>query len=316
MAKRISNLYVTILLLTALINLIYMGEQPHQPVVEGFQGSYSGRYVHFGTREHAMAAIANGLAAYSPGTIIPITSTFLMFTLYSAPAIRMGALQELQVIHVATHDSISIGEDGPTHQPVEVAALYRAMPNMLYIRPADLEELAGAWIAAVAAKKTPSILSLSSEPTDQFPGMTDRMGVLNGAYSILEHEQATITLIGVGSELELAVRTQKLLATTGIVARIVSFPCQRLFENQSREYRRGTLKRHLGIPAVVIEAYASNGWERYADAAVCMKSFGKSLPPRQTQEYFGFHETQIAERVIAWLKEWGSGELQGEFREL
>ncbi|KZF26935.1 transketolase [Xylona heveae TC161] len=291
-------------------------QSPNLSVAKEFRGSYTGRYIHFGTREHAMAAISNGIAAYHPGTIIPITSTFLMFTLYAAPAIRMAALQDLQVIHIATHDSVSIGEDGPTHQPVEVAALYRAMPNLLFIRPADVEELEGAWQAAIASTKMPTMISLSSEPTEQFPGMTNRQSVLKGAYTIIQNERADVTLIGVGSELEFAVQTHKCLASKGIAARVVSFPCQRLFEQQSREYRRETLQRNKGIPAVVIEAFVSNGWERYADAAVCMKSFGKSLPPRQAQAYFGFQKENIVKVVMAFLEDWHNGQVQGEFQEL
>ena len=263
-----------------------------------------------------MAAISNGLAAYNPGTIIPVTSTFLMFTLYAAAAIRMSALQALQVIHIATHDSITIGEDGPTHQPIEVAALYRAMPNMLYIRPCDTEELAGAWLAALQARKTPSVISISSKPVLQYPASTSRTGVLKGAYTLFEDENAAVSLLGTGSELGFAVQTQILLRQRGIKARVVSFPCQRLFEQQPREYKRDVLRRVRGIPAVVIEAYSSNGWERYADAGVCMSSFGKSLPPRKLQRFFGFDETLIAPKVIRFLEEWKTGGIKGEFQQL
>lgn len=263
-----------------------------------------------------MAAISNGLAAYHPGMIIPVTSTFLIFTLYAVPAIRMAALQGLQVIHVATHDSISIGEDGPTHQPVEVAALYRAMPNILYIRPCDAEELAGAWQAALQARKTPTVLSLSRCEVEQYPGLTKRAGVMQGAYVVVEDEGADVTLLGVGSEFPIALRTQQALVSYGVKARVVSFPCQRLFEQQGRTYRRNVLRRHCDIPAIVIEAYTADGWERYADAGVCMSGFGKSLPPEKVLKHFGFHEELVATKVVDYLKRWVTDEAKGEWTNL
>lgn len=263
-----------------------------------------------------MAAISNGLAAYNPGTIIPVTSTFLIFTLYAAPAIRMAALQGLQVIHIATHDSISIGEDGPTHQPVEVAALYRAMPNILYIRPCDAEELAGAWQAALQARKIPTVLSLSRGEVEQYPGLTMRSGVMRGAYVVAEDEEAEVTLLGVGSEFSIALRTQRALKSQGVKVRVVSFPCQRLFEEQCRTYRQNVLRRHCSIPAIVIEAYTANGWERYADAGVCMRGFGKSLPPEAVLTHFGFHEKIIAPKVMNFLERWMNGEVRGDWTDL
>ena len=280
-------------------------------------GNYSGRYIHYGVREHAMAAISNGLAAYAPNTIIPITSSFFMFYLYAAPAVRMGALQELQIIHVATHDSIGMGEDGPTHQPIELAALYRAMPNLLYIRPGDSEETAGAWIVAIGAKKTPSIISTSRQGLPQLAN-TRRDGVAFGAYVISEDESASITLIGVGAELSFALEVaEKLKADKGITARVVSFPCQRLFEQQSLHYKRDTLRRHCGIPAVVIEPYAPNGWERYADAGICVKRFGHSLPGKAAYKFFGYEISTLTGKVAGYLEQiQGDKHLRGEFVEL
>lgn len=202
-----------------------------------------------------MAAIANGLAAYSPGTIIPITSSFFMFYLYAAPAVRMGALQKIPVIHVATHDSIGAGEDGPTHQPVELAALYRAMPNMHYIRPADSEEVAGAWEAAVGYKQGPSMISVSRHALPQ-TGLTKRAGVKKGAYVVKEEQDAEVTLISVGAELHFAVKVAQQLP---VKARVVSFPSHALFRQQSKEYQRSVLRRNENIPSVVIEPYISLG---------------------------------------------------------
>lgn len=259
-----------------------------------------------------MAAIANGLAAFSPQTIIPVTSTFFMFYLYAAPAVRMGALQKLQVIHVATHDSIGTGEDGPTHQPVELAALYRAMPDLLYIRPGDSEEVAGAWVAAIEAKSCPSIISLSRHNLPQ-QSTTSRNKVMLGAYVLAECQNADLTLIGVGSELNIAVSLAELLTECyDLKVRVVSFPCRRLFEKQSRVYQHEVLRRQDGIPAIGVEAYASLGWERWSDAAFCMKSFGHSLRGSAAYKHFGFTPEQMAPKVIKFLADF---QVQGQWRD-
>lgn len=263
-----------------------------------------------------MCAISNGLAAFGPNTFIPVTSSFFMFYLYAAPAVRMGALQHLQVIHAATHDSIGMGEDGPTHQPIELANLYRAMPNLLYIRPADSEETAGAWITAIEAKNTPTIISTSRHTLPQL-ATTRRDMVAKGAYVVEEVEDADVTLIGVGAELCHALDAAKELKVKNIKARVVSFPCQRLFEGQSISYKRETLRRQRGIPAVVIEPYAPNGWERYADAAVCIKRFGHSLPGKAAYKYFGFDVPSVTGKVEAYLQQVRDDPLlKGEFVDL
>ena len=285
-------------------------------------GSYAGRYVHWGIREHAMCAISNGIAAFNAGkqTFIPVTSSFFMFYIYCAAAVRMGALQKLQVIHQATHDSIGTGEDGPTHQPLELAALYRAMPNLLYIRPADTEETAGAWITAIKAKETPSIISVSRHGLPQYPGLTSRAKVAQGAYVIGDDvEDADITIAGVGAEFNIAASTVDKLREKGLKVRLVSFPCQRLFDAQSKEYQRSVLQRHKNIPLVVVEAYIANGWERYADAACCMGTgrYGHSLPGPDAYKYFGYTPDQLAPKIEGFLKQWKGGEiLRGEFAEL
>lgn len=232
----------------------------------------------------------------------------------------MGALQHLQTIHIATHDSIGTGEDGPTHQPIALAALYRAMPNILYIRPCDSEEVAGAFIAALEARDTPSMISLSRQTLDQYPQYSRRDGVSAGAYVFVEDEAAEVTLIGVGSEMGFAMKTREtLLAKFSIKARVVSFPCQRLFEAQAVGYKRDVLKYRSSIPRVVIEAYAVNGWERYADAGFSMSSFGKSLPGKEAYKYFGFDENVIAPEVaklVEVVRRQGIDCLRGEFRDL
>lgn len=283
-------------------------------------GNYSGRYIHYGIREHAMCAISNGLAAFNKGTFLPVTSSFFMFYLYAAPAVRMAALQGLQQIHIATHDSIGTGEDGPTHQPIALPALYRAMPNTLYIRPADSEEVAGAFIAALQATETPTIISLSRQTLTQYPQYSSREGVAKGAYVFVEQEDFDVTLIGVGSELGYAMQTKEVLEKEhGIVARVVSFPCTRLFEQQTREYKQSVLRPSSGKPTVVIEAYAANGWERYADASFSMRRFGKSLPSKTAYEYFGYQPTRMAPKVkelVEEVRKNGIGSLRGDFRDL
>ena len=286
----------------------------------GINGDYSGRYIHWGIREHAMASISNGLAAFNKGTIIPVTSSFFMFYIYAAPGIRMGALQQLQQIHIATHDSIGTGEDGPTHQPIALANFYRAMPNILYIRPADSEETAGAYIAALNAANTPSIISLSRQALEQYPQHSSREGVQKGAYVFIEREYADVTLIGIGAEMVFAVKTAKLLEEkSGLKVRVVSFPCQRLFDKQPLEYKRQVLQYRSKAPRVVIEAYAVNGWERYADAGYSMSTFGHSLPGADAYKYFGFDEHAIAPKVLELVEDvrkHGIEILHGEFRDL
>lgn len=267
-----------------------------------------------------MCGISNGLAAFNRGTFLPITSSFFIFYLYAAPAVRMAALQGLHQIHIATHDSIGTGEDGATHQPIALPALFRAMPNLLYIRPCDSEEVAGAYIAALNAKDTPSIISLSRQNLTQYPQHSSREGVSKGAYVFYDIDKHDVTLIGVGSEMGLVMETkQRLEQVHGVVARIVSFPCQRLFEQQPREYRESVLQAQTGKPIVAIEAYAAIGWERYADASYSMRQFGKSLPSKASYEYFGFEPTKVALRVhelVSEVKERGISHLRGDFRDL
>lgn len=268
-----------------------------------------------------MSAISNGLAAFNKGTFLPITSSFFMFYLYAAPAVRMAALQGLQQIHIATHDSIGTGEDGPTHQPIALATLYRAMPNVLYIRPCDSEEVAGAFIAALEATETPTIISLSRQTLTQYPQYSSREGVSKGGYVFYETEgDFDATLIGVGSEMGLTMQTKDALEKEhGIKARVVSFPCPRLFEQQTREHKQSVLKPRSGKPTIVIEAYAANGWERYADASISMRRFGKSLPSKTAYQYFGFQISSTVPKIKAFVEEVsknGIEILRGDFRDL
>jgi dihydroxyacetone synthase len=240
-----------------------------------------------------------------------------MFYLYAAPAVRMGALQRLKVIHVATHDSIGAGEDGPTHQPVELAALYRAMPNMLYVRPGDSEEVAGAWKAAIEHDNGPSMISVSRHALPQLSGLTSRDGVSRGAYVLKEEKEADITLISVGAELSFATNTADRLNEQGVKARVVSFPSHTLFRAQPLAYQREVLRRNEGIPTVVIEPYVSLGWERWADAGINMKGFGHSLPGKYIYKHFGFDGGSLLRKVQGFLESWKKGNVgRGEYVEL
>lgn len=325
LAKRLRSFTLATCDLQPATNMSWEGYVPFQyPELETvcgtMTGDYAGRYLHCGIREHATAAIASGLAAYSRGTIIPVTSAFFMFYSYAVPAVRMGALQGLQAIHLATHDSIAIGHDGPTHQPIELPALFRAMPNLLYIRPCDGEETCGAFISALEATGTPTMISLSRHGLVQYPEHSDRQGVSRGAYVFIEQRDADVTLIGVGSEMVFAVETRERLAEAGIKARIVSFPCQRLFDQQKQDYRESVMQYKSQKPVVVIEAYAVNGWERYADAGFSMRTFGKSLPAEdEIYSYFGFRAVDIASKIQGLhleIQEKGLAALRGNFRDL
>jgi len=321
LAQNINNFMVGTADLTPSVNMAWKNKVDFQsPDVRpacGINGNYTGRYIHWGIREHAMASVSNGLAAYNRGTILPVTSSFFMFYIYAAPGVRMGALQSLQVIHIATHDSIGTGEDGPTHQPIELAALYRAMPNFLYIRPCDGEEAAGAVIAAVNAKETPSMISVARQNTEQYPQYSSRDGVQKGAYVFVEEQNADVTLLGVGAEMTFAVGAAQVLKEKyGIRARIVSFPCQRLFEQQSREYKKSILGT---APRVIIESYSVNGWERYADAGFSMHSFGHSLPREYIYGRFNFDNNKIAAKVqtvVEDARKHGIETFRGDFRDL
>jgi dihydroxyacetone synthase len=219
----------------------------------------------------------------------------------------------LPVIHAATHDSVGMGEDGPTHQPLELGALFRAMPKLLFFRPADAEEVAGSWIIALRRKDCPSIISASRHAVRQFAGRTDRACVEKGAYVLDEappRSKADLTLLGCGAELEIAAAAADILREQhGRVVRLVSVPCFRLFEDQRRSYKREVLRRQDGIPAVAVEAYVGVGWERYADAACVMstKRFGVSAPGKVAYKYFGFTEDSIADRVEGYLKRLAKG---------
>lgn len=261
--------------------------------------SFAGRYIRYGIREHAMASISNGLAAYNPGTFLPITATFFMFYIYAAPGVRMGALSHLQAIHFATHDSFAEGQNGPTHQPVELDSLYRAMPNLQYIRPCDAEEVIGAWLIAFGSRQTPSIISLGRDPVGNVP-KTDRHKIAKGAYVVVEQPQAQLTLASCGTNLHYAVQAAEALSKEGITTRVVSAPCFDLFDKQDEEYRNQVFPLD-GTPIVSVEEYIATTWARYTTASIGMTSYGYSASNLSNYERFGLDAAGITRKIKTYL---------------
>lgn len=235
-------------------------------------GDWSGRYIRYGVREHAMGAIMNGLAAY--GTILPYGGTFLNFVSYAAGAVRLSALSQVRVIWVATHDSIGLGEDGPTHQPIETLAHFRALPNCMVWRPADGNETSAAYYVALTSKHTPSIIALSRQNLPQLENSTIAHAI-KGGYVVHEAEKADITLVSTGSEVGICVDAVKYLKEHhNLTARVVSIPCFEVFDAQSKEYRLSILPD--GIPSLSVEAMSTMGWERYTHEQFGLNRFGAS----------------------------------------
>ena len=263
-----------------------------QPVRrEDFQGNY----IHYGVREHAMAAAMNGIALH--GGFIPYGGTFLTFADYSRPAIRLAALMGIRVIHVMTHDSIGLGEDGPTHQPVEHLASLRAIPNLLVFRPADAVETAEAWDCALRAETSPSVLCLSRQALPAFREATANVNlVAYGAYVVSEPEEGRdVTLIATGSEVAIALRAAQQLGQDNIRAAVVSAPCFDLFRTQSREYITAVLGR---VPRIGIEAAIEGEWMRWLGDGgefVGMTGFGASAPAETLYREFGITAEAVAE---------------------
>ncbi|GHJ88964.1 hypothetical protein NliqN6_5366 [Naganishia liquefaciens] len=296
----------------------FKGQVEFQNPASGL-GDYSGRQIRWGIREHAMLATANGFAAYQKGMFIPIASTFFMFWLYAAPAVRMSALQGLRFIGIATHDAIGIGEDGPTHQPIALAAFYRALPNINLIRPCDAEEVMGAYEIALddSNANTPSLFCLSRQAVPLLQG-TDRSKMVKGAYIVYgEDVEPELTIVSTGAEVARSIATAKLLSSTKKV-RVVSMPSQKHFDAQPLEYRQSILPTSKSL-VVAIEAWGSYGWARYAHASLSMHTFGYSAPADQLYEKFGFKPENMATKIDAWVHKWQSASrlpAVGEFDEL
>ncbi|WP_411871644.1 transketolase [Vulcanococcus limneticus] len=268
---------------------------------KGFQkGAEANRYLHFGVREHAMASILNGLAYHSSG-LVPYGGTFLVFAGYAIGAIRLSALSELGVIYVFTHDSIGLGEDGPTHQPVETLANLRAIPNLLVIRPGDGNETSGAYQVAVTNRKRPTVLALSRQAMAN-QANSSAAAVAKGGY-ILEDSTGTpdLILIASGTELELATKAAAVLRAEGKAVRVVSMPCVELFEEQDAAYRESVLPSAVR-KRLVIEASSSFGWHKYTGFegdTVSIDRFGASAPGPVCLEKFGFTVDNVVAKAKA-----------------
>lgn len=260
-------------------------------------GDYSGKYIRYGVREHAMGAIMNGLAAY--GMHIPTSGTFLNFVSYAIGAVRLSALSHHRVIWVATHDSIGLGEDGPTHQPIETAIALRAIPNLMFWRPADGNEVSGAYLVAVESRNTPSVLALSRQNLPQLEGSSIEK-TTKGGYAVIENSSADITLVATGSEVGICVEAVAKLAEKGIKARVVSMPCFSVFDAQSFDYQLSVLPS--GKPILSVEAYSPLGWSKYSHAQHGIPSFGASAPAKDLFKKFKMTGDDIATKAAHVVK--------------
>jgi transketolase len=261
-------------------------------------GSFAGNYIHYGVREHGMAAAMNGMALH--GGIVPYGATFLVFTDYCRPSIRLSALMGQRVVYVMTHDSIGLGEDGPTHQPVEHLAALRAIPNLNVFRPADAIEVAECWELALQATSTPSVLALTRQALPALRTGPDSGNMsAKGAYVLAEAGlKRDVTLIATGSEVSLALEAKALLQEKGVSAAVVSMPSWELFAKQPEAYRRDVLGSG---PRVAVEAAIGMGWERWIGERgifVGMQSFGASAPAAKLYEHFGITPRTVAEAAL------------------
>ena len=258
-------------------------------------GNFGGRYVHYGIREFGMAAAMNGMALH--GGIIPYAGTFLVFSDYLRPALRLAALMKQRVIHVLTHDSIGLGEDGPTHQPVEHLASLRAMPNVSVFRPADAIETAECWELALQAEDTPSAMVLTRQglPAVRTEASAENLCARGGYVLSPAAGAAQVTLLATGSEISIAMDAQKLLAADGIAASVVSMPCWELFDKQADAYRDSVLG--VGTVRVAVEAGVRQGWDQYVGSDggfVGMTGFGASAPAKDLYKHFNITADAVA----------------------
>jgi transketolase len=261
-------------------------------------GDFSGTYIHYGVREHAMAAIMNGIALHD--NLIPYGGTFLIFSDYCKPAIRLSALMKQRVVYVMTHDSIGLGEDGPTHQPIEQLAGLRAIPNLNVFRPADTTETIECWELALQQKKTPSVLSLTRQnliPVRKEFNKENKCSF--GAYEILRtNSTIDLTLIATGSEVEIAIEASHELAKNKIHCKVISMPCQELFDQQSETYKNKILNETT--TKISIEAASTMGWKKYTGnegRELGIDSFGKSAPYKKIYEHFKLTSNNIVKQA-------------------
>ena len=265
--------------------------------------NFNGNYIHYGVREHGMAATMNGLALYSG--LIPYGGTFLIFSDYCKPSIRLSALMGLKVIYIFSHDSIGLGEDGPTHQPIEQLAGLRAIPNLNVFRPADMNETLECWEIALKSKNTPSVIALSRQKLPYInPKLTDQNKCALGAYEVkITSHDSKVTLVASGSEVELALETQKLLKENQIDSKVISMPCQELFDDQSKEYKEEILETNSTV--VTIEAASVSSWIKYKGnngISLGIDDFGESAPYKEVYNHFNLTSGKIVSLIQKKLR--------------
>ncbi len=264
---------------------------------------YAGNNVMYGIREHAMGAIMNGMALH--GGVIPYGGTFFVFSDYMRPSMRLAALMGIRVIYVLTHDSIGVGEDGPTHQPIEHLASYRAMPNIYTFRPCDVVETAEAWKLAIESEKTPSILALTRQGLPLLRTSAKENLTAKGGYvisDVAKGKKRQATIIATGSEVSLAVEAQQQLREEGIEVAVVSMPCTELFDKQDISYQEEVLG---AAPRIAVEAASKFGWERYVGLngdVIGMDGFGASGPAEELYKYFGITKEEVVDAVKNCMK--------------
>ena len=266
-------------------------------------GDFSGDYIHYGVREHAMSGIMNGIAIHS--NLIPYGGTFLIFSDYCKPSIRLSALMQKRVIYVMTHDSIGLGEDGPTHQPIEQLSGLRAIPNLNVFRPADRIETIECWEHALKTTKTPSILSLTRQNLNPIRKTSTKVNKCSlGAYEVLRtNKKIHLSILASGSEVNLAIETSHKLAKDKIYSKVISMPCMELFDLQSESYK-GKILNETKIK-ISIEAGSSDCWKKYIDnngLTFGINRFGKSAPYKNIYKYFGLESSNIAKKTKQLFK--------------
>ncbi|MBP3578065.1 MAG: transketolase, partial [Lachnospiraceae bacterium] len=262
--------------------------------------NYAGRNLHFGVRELAMAAIGNGMTLHGMRAFV---STFFVFSDYVKPMARLSSIMRIPTTYVLTHDSIGVGEDGPTHEPIEQLAMLRSMPNFHVFRPADATETIAAWYSAATSKETPTALVLTRQNLPQLAGSSKE--ALKGAYILEDSTKATpdAIIIATGSEVQLAVEAKAELAKEGVDVRVVSMPCMDIFEEQSAEYKEAVLPKNVRA-RVAVEALIDYGWGKYVGldgAIVSMTGFGASAPAATLFEKFGFTTENVVKAVKSVL---------------
>ena len=266
--------------------------------------NFNGNYIHYGVREHGMAAVMNGLALY--GGIIPYGGTFLIFSDYCKPSIRLSALMGLKVIYIFSHDSIGLGEDGPTHQPIEQLAGLRAIPNLNVFRPADINETLECWEIALKSENTPSAIALSRQKVPYInPKNSQENKCEKGAYTVnLTSHDSNVTLVASGTEVELALKVQVKLKENNIHSKVVSMPCMELFDKQTEEYRKDILEENSLI--ITIEAGSIMSWQKYVKNKglnLGIDKFGESAPYKEVYKHFNLSEEDITNFIQKKIRE-------------